>query len=214
VEWGSYKGRDRTDQLGGNLPQCCLIHRRSHMTWPEIKLRPQHWEVRFQCRMLPLILRLKITRKCGDTTETSCRHCFHSICQDNQQCHTQSMKQINYQWVLQVMFLSACSFIVCWFPLSFTTCFGLHGHLQVGRILHIFIFIYLRILFRCNHNKEQADKWLSKKTPKNMKENRTGTKDKWKTCRVWPCKMGSEPKKQGIRILKYMKNPTHLKIAM
>jgi hypothetical protein len=29
-------------------------------------------------------------------------------------------------------------FIVCWFPLSFTTCFGLHGHLQVCRILHIF----------------------------------------------------------------------------
>jgi hypothetical protein len=43
----------------------------------------------------------------------------------------------------------ACSFIVCWFPLSFTTCFGLHGHLQVCRILHMFIFIYLRILLRC-----------------------------------------------------------------
>jgi hypothetical protein len=42
------------------------------------------------------------------------------------------------QWVLQVIFPSACSFIVCWFPLSFTTCFGLHGHLQVCRILHIF----------------------------------------------------------------------------
>jgi hypothetical protein len=31
----------------------------------------------------------------------------------------------------------------------FTTCFGLHGHLQVCRILHIFIFICLRILLRC-----------------------------------------------------------------
>jgi hypothetical protein len=40
---------------------------------------------------------------------------------------------------------SACSFIVCWFPLSFTTCFGLHGHLQACTILHIFIFICLRI---------------------------------------------------------------------
>jgi hypothetical protein len=35
------------------------------------------------------------------------------------------------------------------FPLSFTTCFGLHGHLQVYRILHIFIFKSLRILLRC-----------------------------------------------------------------
>jgi hypothetical protein len=53
------------------------------------------------------------------------------------------------QWVLQVMSPSACCFIVCWFPLSFTTCFGLHGHLQVCRIFCIFIFIYLGILLRC-----------------------------------------------------------------
>jgi hypothetical protein len=39
---------------------------------------------------------------------------------------------------MQVMFPSACSFIVCWFLLFFTTFFGLHGHLQVCRILHIF----------------------------------------------------------------------------
>jgi hypothetical protein len=39
------------------------------------------------------------------------------------------------QWVLHIMSLSACSFIVYWFPLSFTTCFGLHGHLQECRIL-------------------------------------------------------------------------------
>jgi hypothetical protein len=45
------------------------------------------------------------------------------------------------QWVLQVMFPSACSFIVCWFPLSFAACFNLHGHLQVCRI---FIFICLK----------------------------------------------------------------------
>jgi hypothetical protein len=43
------------------------------------------------------------------------------------------------------MFPSACSFFVCWFPLSFTACFVLHGYLQVCRILHMFIFIYLRI---------------------------------------------------------------------
>jgi hypothetical protein len=53
------------------------------------------------------------------------------------------------QWVLQVMFPSACGFILCWFSLSFTTCFGLHDHLQVYRIFHIFIFICLRILLRC-----------------------------------------------------------------
>jgi hypothetical protein len=48
------------------------------------------------------------------------------------------------QWVLQVMFPSACSFIVCWFSLFFTTRFVLHGHLQVSRIFHIFIFISLK----------------------------------------------------------------------
>jgi hypothetical protein len=42
------------------------------------------------------------------------------------------------QCVLQIMFPSACSFIACWFPLSFTTWFALHGHLQVFRIIHIF----------------------------------------------------------------------------
>jgi hypothetical protein len=34
---------------------------------------------------------------------------------------------------------SACSFIACWFPPSFTTCFGLRGHLQVCRIFFIFM---------------------------------------------------------------------------
>jgi hypothetical protein len=54
------------------------------------------------------------------------------------------------------MFPSARSFIVCSFPLSFTTRFGLHGHLQVCRILHIFIYFYtfkdsvpLLFLVRC-----------------------------------------------------------------
>jgi hypothetical protein len=42
------------------------------------------------------------------------------------------------------MFLSAGSFIVFQFTLSFTICFGLHGHLQVCRILHTFIFICLK----------------------------------------------------------------------
>jgi hypothetical protein len=37
--------------------------------------------------------------------------------------------------------------LLCWFSLSFTTCFGLHGHLQVYRI---FLFSYAwRIMFRC-----------------------------------------------------------------
>jgi hypothetical protein len=48
------------------------------------------------------------------------------------------------QLLLQVMFPSVCSFIIFWFSLSFTTCFGLHGHLHVCRILHIFIFICLK----------------------------------------------------------------------
>jgi hypothetical protein len=53
------------------------------------------------------------------------------------------------QWVLQVMFSSACSFIACWFYLSFTTFFSLHGHPQVCRILHVFIFTCLRVLLFC-----------------------------------------------------------------
>jgi hypothetical protein len=40
------------------------------------------------------------------------------------------------QWVLQVRFPSACS-LLCWISLFFTTCFGLHGHLQVCSIFYI-----------------------------------------------------------------------------
>jgi hypothetical protein len=47
-------------------------------------------------------------------------------------------------WLLQVMFPSVNSFIVFWFSLSFTACFGLHDHLEMCRILHIFIFICLK----------------------------------------------------------------------
>jgi hypothetical protein len=52
---------------------------------------------------------------------------------------------------MQVMFPSACTFIVCWFPLAFTTCFGLHGHLQGRRIyiyIYIYIYMYCRLCFR------------------------------------------------------------------
>jgi hypothetical protein len=45
-------------------------------------------------------------------------------------------------------YVSVCVQLYCvGFPLSFTTCFGLHGHLQVCDS-SIFIFIYLRILLR------------------------------------------------------------------
>jgi hypothetical protein len=45
-------------------------------------------------------------------------------------------------------YVSVCLQLYCMLvSLSFTTYFGLHGHLQVCRILHIFIFICLRILF-------------------------------------------------------------------
>jgi hypothetical protein len=30
--------------LGENLPQCHLIHPKSHMTWPRIKPGPPQWE--------------------------------------------------------------------------------------------------------------------------------------------------------------------------
>jgi hypothetical protein len=48
-----------------------------------------------------------------------------------------------WRWLLQVMFPSVCNFIVFWFSLSFTTYFGLHGHLQVW-IFDIFILICLK----------------------------------------------------------------------
>jgi hypothetical protein len=54
------------------------------------------------------------------------------------------------QWVLQVMFLSACS--LYWFSLSFTTCFGLHGHLQVCKIFYFCMlegFCFAAFLFVC-----------------------------------------------------------------
>jgi hypothetical protein len=67
-------------------------------------------------------------------------HCFHSSSRD-------AVVVVNIpQWALQVMFPSACSFIVFWFPLS--KFFGLHGHLQVRRI---YIYIYngfFRLCFR------------------------------------------------------------------
>jgi hypothetical protein len=116
-------------------------------------------------------------------------------------------------WVLQVMFPSACSFTVCWFPPSFTTCFSLHGHLQVYRILHIFIFIYLRILLRCFFFAAflyVVILCISEKTKKNTKENSTRTKHKWKTWRVWPRKK----KEQRNRILKYMKVYIYIYIYM
>jgi hypothetical protein len=51
-----------------------------------------------------------------------------------------------------------------------------------------------------NHNKGQA------KTPKNTKQNSTGTKHKRTTCRVWPCeKKAASQKKQQSRILKHKK---------
>jgi hypothetical protein len=49
----------------------------------------------------------------------------------------------------------ACSFIVCWFSLSFTTCFGLRGHLQVCRI---FIFMCLKDSASLLNNKNRASR--------------------------------------------------------
>jgi hypothetical protein len=36
-------------------------------------------------------------------------------------------------------YVSVCSAQLCWFSLSFTTCFGLRGHLQVCRIFYFHI---------------------------------------------------------------------------
>jgi hypothetical protein len=56
-----------------------------------------------------------------------------------------------------------------------------------------------------------------KETTKIMKENSTGTKHKWKTCRGrLREKKVSEPKKQRSKILEAYENKyhTHLKMAM
>jgi hypothetical protein len=55
--------------------------------------------------------------------------------------------RVYIQWVLQCP--SACSFIVCWFPLAFTTCFGLHGHLQVCRVCFRLRAALLYVGFHC-----------------------------------------------------------------
>jgi hypothetical protein len=65
------------------------------------------------------------------------------------------------QWLLQVMFPSVCSFIIFWLSLSFTTCLGLYGHLQVCRI---FIFICLKDSASRTRKKEQSDKHTRKET--------------------------------------------------
>jgi hypothetical protein len=52
----------------------------------------------------------------------------------------------------------------------------------------------LAVYCGCFHNKEQADKRISKKTPKNTKEYSTGTKHKWKTRRVRPRGKGQRTK--------------------
>jgi hypothetical protein len=115
-----------------------------------------------------------------------------------------------------------------WFSLSFTTCFGLNGHLQVCRILHIFIFICLKesasllfgfhclslhvstymAIFKCVVYfificlmillREQTNAY-----ERNRQETRRKTaqeQNKWETCRVWP-----RIKRQRSRILKYIK---------
>jgi hypothetical protein len=38
--------------------------------------------------------------------------------------------------------------LLCWFSLSFATYFGLHGHLQVCRILHVFICLFIYLLLK------------------------------------------------------------------
>jgi hypothetical protein len=91
----------------------------------------------------------------------------------------------------------------------FTTCFGLHGHLQVCRI---FIFICLKdsalllfsAFFSCGHPlhvfhlccKQQADKHTCKETTKNNggKQHRKNTNGKH--TEGDHVKKGSEPKKQ------------------
>jgi hypothetical protein len=66
------------------------------------------------------------------------RDSYNQQHQTTRQAHKIRKTKTIHISILQVMFPSACSFISCWFSLSFTTCFGLHGHLQVCRILHIF----------------------------------------------------------------------------
>jgi hypothetical protein len=60
----------------------------------------------------------------------------------------------------------------------------------------------------------QADKRISKKTQKNTKDTAQEKNTNQKLAECDHVEKGSEPIKQRSRILKYMKNPTHVKIAM
>jgi hypothetical protein len=71
------------------------------------------------------------------------KHTYYVGWQTSKWVQSVHLLELN-QWLLQVMFPSACSFIVFWFSLSYTICFSLHGHVQVCRILHIFLFICLK----------------------------------------------------------------------
>jgi hypothetical protein len=41
VEW---EFTAETEALREELPQCHIVHRKSHMTWPEIEPGPPRWE--------------------------------------------------------------------------------------------------------------------------------------------------------------------------
>jgi hypothetical protein len=78
------------------------------------------------------------------------------------------------QWALEVISPSACSCTVCRFPLPFTTCFGLHGHVQVCRI---FIFICFKDsaslqTSRQGNNKNNEGKQHMNKTQMENKRSR------------------------------------------
>jgi hypothetical protein len=74
-------------------------------------------------------------------------------------------------WVLQVMSPSACRYILCWFPLSFTTCFGLHGHLQVCKNFHIFIFNKQTTTIKNKQTNALATKRQQRKTAQEQNTN-------------------------------------------
>jgi hypothetical protein len=117
-------------------------------------------------------------------------------------------------------YVSVCVQLYCVGFHCFTTCFGLHGHLQVCRIFYFHILegfcfaAFLPFFFTWSH-KDRASRQthIHKETTKITKENRKKTRNgNMQSVTTWKkAKKGSEAESFKHMKIKY---PTHLEMAM